>query len=400
MKPMEGIRIIELSTMLAGPMTARVLAEWGADVIKVETLNGDAWRKQAGTTLSPCTEKANPNFDMQNLNKRFVSLNLRTQTGYEAMMKLLKTADVFLTNFRVQALDGMGLAYEQLKDRFPRLIHASVLGYGEEGPDKDRPGYDYTAFFSRSGLMADLAPAGGAPLIPVGGIGDHSVAVALVGGIAAALYKRSVCGEGEKVDVSLLQSGAFLASTGVLNGINGRVLPRTRLDCGHAGSNSYQGSDGEWFYLACIDYRRFPELCQLLGRPDLAENPKYSTNASYYANRTELTRIFDEIFSKQPVSYWHGLFEKHDMPHEVLRHFKDIPDDPQVIANHYAYRYEYEDGTKTVFVNGPVHFGSVDPVQIPCRVSGGIGCDTAQVLQELGYSDETIAAMYRAGEIR
>ena len=121
MKPMEGIRIIELSTMLAGPMTARVLAEWGADVIKVETLNGDAWRKQAGTTLSPCTEKANPNFDMQNLNKRFVSLNLRTQTGYEAMMKLLETADVFLTNFRVQALDGMGLAYEQLKDRFPRL---------------------------------------------------------------------------------------------------------------------------------------------------------------------------------------------------------------------------------------------------------------------------------------
>ena len=150
MKPLEGIKVVELSTMLAGPMTARILAEWGADIIKVETFNGDAWRKQGGTTMSPTTPDANPNFDMQNLNKRFVSLNQRTPAGHEAMMKLLENADVFLTNFREQALEGMGLAYEQLKDRFPRLIHAAVLGYGDKGPDKDRPGYDYTAFFSRS----------------------------------------------------------------------------------------------------------------------------------------------------------------------------------------------------------------------------------------------------------
>lgn len=140
MKPLEGIRVVELSTMLAGPMTARILAEWGADVIKVESSNGDAWRKQAGTTLSPCTETANPNFDMQNLNKRFVSLNMRSEEGSAAMMKLLEKADILVTNYRVQALEGMGLAYEQIKDRFPRLIHASVLGYGAEGPDKDRPG--------------------------------------------------------------------------------------------------------------------------------------------------------------------------------------------------------------------------------------------------------------------
>ena len=151
MKPLEGIRVVDLSTMLAGPMTGRILAEWGADVIKVETMNGDAWRKQAGTTMSPCTPNANPNFDMQNLNKRFVALNMRTPAGHEAMMKLLERADVLVTNFRVQALEGMGLAYEQLKDRFPRLIHASVLGYGVEGPDKDRPGYDYTAFLPAAG---------------------------------------------------------------------------------------------------------------------------------------------------------------------------------------------------------------------------------------------------------
>ena len=167
MKPMENIRVVELSTMLAGPMTARILAEWGADVIKVESVNGDAWRKQAGTTLSPCTKDANPNFDVQNMNKRFVCLNLRTEAGRDAIMRLLSGADIFITNYRVQALEPMGLTYEQLKESFPRLIHASVLGYGSEGPESSRPGYDYTVFFARTGLMADLAPAGGPPLIPV-----------------------------------------------------------------------------------------------------------------------------------------------------------------------------------------------------------------------------------------
>ena len=161
MKPLEGIKVVELSTMLAGPMTARLLAEWGADVIKVESMNGDPWRKQYGTSLSPYTEHANPNFDMQNINKRFVAFNMRTPEGKEAMMKLLATADVFLTNYRVQALEQMGLTYDQLKDQFPKLVHASVLGYGSEGAEKNRPGYDYTAFCARTGFLRDFAPAGG-----------------------------------------------------------------------------------------------------------------------------------------------------------------------------------------------------------------------------------------------
>lgn len=400
MKPMEGIKVIELSTMLAGPMTARILAEWGADVIKVESFNGDAWRKQAGTTLSPVTKVANPNFDMQNINKRFVSLNMHTPEGKEAMMKLLENADILITNYRVQALEGMGLAYEQLKEKLPRLIHASVLGYGAEGPEKNRPGYDYTAFFARTGLMIDLAPAGAGPLVPVGGIGDHSVAVALSGGIAAALYKRSVTGQGDKVDVSLLQAGAFILCTGVLNGINGRKLPRDRYDCGHAGSNNYQGSDGEWFYLAVIDYRRFPEFCEVIGMPEIANDPRFSTAAAYYKNKAELTRIFDKKFAEHPVAYWHKLLEEHDLPHEVLRHFKDIPDDPQVQANHYAFPYEYPDGTKTVFINGPVHFGSVDPTKLPCRTSGPIGCDTDEVLVEYGYTAEQLTQLHAADVIK
>lgn len=400
MKPMEGIKVVELSTMLAGPMTARILAEWGADVIKVESMNGDAWREQAGTSLSPRTETANPNFDMQNINKRFLSVNMRTEEGKAAMMKLLATADVFLTNYRVQALTPMGLTYEQLKEQFPRLIHASVLGYGDKGPEKDRPGYDYTAFCARTGLMADMAPAGGPPIMTVAGLGDHSVAVALSGAIAAALYRREKTGEGEKVDVSLLQIGTFLLSTGLLNGINGRKFPRDRCNCSHAASNTYQAGDGEWLYLAIVDYRRFAEFCQVIGHPELAEDPRFSTSDAYYKNKEALTLILDGIFSQHPLAYWHELLDKHDLPHEILKHFRDVPDDPQVVANHYAYHYQYPDGTKTVFTNGPSHFGSIDPTEIPCRTSGPIGCDTAEILKELGYTDEKIRSMYEAKEIR
>ncbi|MCI8510613.1 MAG: CoA transferase [Lachnospiraceae bacterium] len=400
MKPLEGIKVVELSTMLAGPMTARILAEWGADVIKVESMNGDPWRLQYGTSLSPCTEAANPNFDMQNINKRFVALNLRTKEGMDAMKALLARADVFLTNYRLQALEQMGLTYDQLKQELPGLVHASVLGYGSEGEEKNRPGYDYTAFCARTGLLGDLAPAGGPPVMAIAGFGDHSVAMALAGGVAAALFKKSKTGLGDKVDVSLLQAGTFVLTCGLLNGFNGREYPRDRYNCAHAGSNTYQGKDGEWLYLAVVDYRRFREFCQAIGRPELAEDPRFSTQDAYYKNKSDLTRILDGVFLEQPISYWDAILNEHDLPHEVVRHFKEVPYDPQVQANHYTYFHEYSDGTKTVFTNGPVHFGSIDPATIPCKESGAVGCDTAAILKELGYDDEKIAAMYEAKEIR
>lgn len=381
-------------------MTARILAEWGADVIKVESVNGDPWRLQYGTTLSPCTEAANPNFDMQNINKRFVSFNMRTKGGMDAMVKLIAEADVFLTNYRIQALEQMGLSYDQLKGQFPGLVHASVLGYGSEGEERNRPGYDYTAFCARTGLLGDLAPAGGPPVMTVAGLGDHSVAIALAGGIAAALLKKSRTGEGDKVDVSLLQAGTFILTCGLLNGFNGRKYPRDRYNCAHAGSNTYQGKDGEWIYLAVVDYRRFRDFCEAVGRPELAEDPRFSTQDAYYANKGELTKILDGIFAEQPVSHWHEVLNAHDLPHEIVYHFRDVPYDPQVKANHYAYFHEYSDGTKTVLTNGPVHFGSIDPAGIPCRESGAIGCHTAAVLRELGYSDEKIQSMYEAKEVR
>ncbi|MGD9559725.1 MAG: CoA transferase, partial [Oscillospiraceae bacterium] len=149
MKPLEGIKVVELSTFVAGPSCARMLADWGAEVIKVESPQGDQFRTMGNNYRVPITDVRNPIFDNENANKSFIVLNLKEEKGLEAMLKLLETADVFITNTRPKALRKLGLDYEQINDRCPRLVYGIVLGYGEEGPERDRPAFDYTTFYAR-----------------------------------------------------------------------------------------------------------------------------------------------------------------------------------------------------------------------------------------------------------
>ena len=192
MGPLENIKVVELATYLAAPTCARVLADWGADVIKVEPLKGDIYRTMGPTQMCPITEKANPTFDNHNSGKKYVALNLRSAEGMEAFHRLLAQADVFVTNNRPDALEAMHLTYDDLKDKYPRLIFAHVLGYGEKGPDYNKPGFDYTAFFSRSGILAALAPARGPPSDLVTGMGGHAASLSPAGRGLPALRKAIV----------------------------------------------------------------------------------------------------------------------------------------------------------------------------------------------------------------
>lgn len=355
-----------------------------------------------GTATCPCTEVANPCFDAENLNKRYVSLDLRSEVGMQVLHEMLAQADVFVSNYRVQALHSMGLSYDQLKEKYPHLIHASVLGYGSEGPEKDRPGYDYTAFYARSGFMADLAPAGGPPSMTIAGLGDHIVAISLAGGISAALVRRAKTGMGDKVDSALTQAGVYILQTGLLNAFYGKPYPRDRYDPSQATSNTYQCSDGEWLYLATSDYRRFPELCEVLGIPEIAKDERFGIRANFFQieNKAALTHIFDEVFKQHPLKYWIDLLNAHDLPVEPCCHMKDVPTDPQVIANNFAHVYEYSDGTKTVFANSPVHFASNDFRMLPYGVSGAIGRDTDEVLKEFGFTEERLCTLREQGYIK
>ena len=170
--PLTGVKIIDLSTYAAVPAAARILADWGADVIKVESLKGDSWRQYGEIAQVPCTEEENPCWDVNNSNKRSISLNLRTEKGMEILHRLLADADVFMTNYRMAALHAMSLTWDVLHQTYPRLIWGHLSGYGNKGPEAERPGFDIAAFWARSGLMQDYGQPGNAPLTPFHAFGD------------------------------------------------------------------------------------------------------------------------------------------------------------------------------------------------------------------------------------
>ena len=194
MKPLEGIKVVDLTSYLAAPTTGRVLAEWGADVVKVESFGGDPARRQAGVFNMPMADDENLAFDYANFGKKFMTLNLKSETGMDVMMKLLAEADVFLTSNRTKSLVKMGLDYETLHEKFPKLVYAQVTGYGDKGPEKDAAGFDVTCYMARGGVFGTTVNRGDAPLIPTNGLGDFSVSLFLAAGIAAALYGRTATG--------------------------------------------------------------------------------------------------------------------------------------------------------------------------------------------------------------
>jgi crotonobetainyl-CoA:carnitine CoA-transferase CaiB-like acyl-CoA transferase len=207
---MEGVRVVDLTTFLAAPTAARVLGEWGADVIKVEAPNGDPGRTQGAVFGMTYEDDENLGFDMSNMNKRFVTLNLKTPDGMEVMHRLLADADVFVTNIRTKSLVKMGLDYDSLKEKYPRLVFAHCLGYGENGPEKDTAGFDVTCYMARGGVFGTTVNKGDAPMIPTNGFGDFQVSMCLASGISAALFNRERTGRGDKISVSLHHAAVYM----------------------------------------------------------------------------------------------------------------------------------------------------------------------------------------------
>lgn len=400
MKPLEGIKVVELATYLAAPSCARILGDWGASVIKVEAPSGDPYRTSGPGQRVPDIGDNNPVYDSVNPNKQFVAINLKDPKGLEVLMKLLEDADVFLTNTRPKALKKLGITYEGLSERFPRLIYADVLGYGETGPDKDRPAYDYTTFYARTGMMADMPPKGQDVLNAIPGLGDHVVGGFLAGGICAALYRRSVTGTGDRVDAGLFQAGIYTLANGMIQAYFGREYPRERVDGSTPISNTYKCGDGEWVYMAAANYyANWDKICRhIIGRPDLADDPNYATPAGAVADMRKLVPIFEEIFASKPSSHWLKLFEEYDVPHERVAHFKDLPTDEQALANNYIREVSYPMGEKAVYSNTPVTFASFSDTDF--ELAKTTGADTRTVLAAAGYSDAEIDALAATGAVK
>ena len=271
MKPLKGIKVVDLTTYMATPATGRVLGEWGADVIKVEAAKGDPLRvTQAAVFNMPMSDEENLAFDMCNLNKRFISLNLKSETGAEVMDKLLADADVFLTNTRTKSLKKMGLDWETLHAKYPKLIMAHGLGYGKKGPEKDDPGFDVTCYMARGGVFGTTVNRGDSPMIPTNGYGDLQASMFLAAGVCAAIIGRNQTGEGEYVTCALQHAAIYALMTGMISAQYGNPYPKSRLEVICPFNNVYTAGDGKSIAMCDPEYDRdYDKIMGLIGREDL-----------------------------------------------------------------------------------------------------------------------------------
>lgn len=402
--PLAGVKVLEMSTFVAAPVCARLLSDLGATVIKVEHPNGDAWRV-TGASFVPerFSDDENPVFDIYNTGKKLISLNIKTKEGQEAFHKLLSETDVFVTNVRTQSLKRLGLSYEDLKDKYPSLIYAAVLGYGEKGPDAAKPAFDTTAFWSRSGFLRDMAVAGEhyMPVNAPSSVGDTLTGMFLLSEICAALYRRQHTGEGDYVRSCLYHNGIFAMGTMaiVTQKPFGNIYPKERVAYG-APDGSYQCSDGEWIFLSVgyADDARIPSLCKAADRLDLLEDPRFIDAESRLANRNDYYNEFRQIFLQKTSTEWIKLAEEFDFPLVKMNHFADVSEDEQAWANDFLEHVEFASGNTDVMPRSPVEMNSVGELKtVPAKQ---IGADTEEVLKELGYTSEQIKDMHDIGAVK
>lgn len=399
-KALDGIKVIELSTFIAVPACARFLADQGADVIKIEAKGGDPVRFNGTSEGRPNDPYENTTFDLENANKRGIVLNLKAPEGKEILFKLLQDADIFLTNWRPQALVKNGLDYETLHEKFPRLVYGSLTGYGEKGPDKDLPGFDFTAFFARGGFMGSLYQKGTVPMNLVPGLGDHQAGLFLAAGVMTALYKAEKTGQGEKVTTNLLHSSIFVQSI-MLQAAQytdmGQPYPIDRRTSNNPFNCAYETKDGRFLQLSMPPFDvYYPKFMPLIGRADLVGNPRYTMD-SITENKlnAEFIDILSDALQQKTVAEWAKIFTANEIPFAVAQVWEEVLEDPQAWAVDAFYSMHYDNGAVRTLVRQPVMLDSQGIP--PYEKAPLLGEHSESILKELGYDETELAGMHDAG---
>lgn len=364
-----GLRVIELGVWVAAPSAAALLADWGADVIKVEAPTGDPMRNVFGS-LGIEDDMPNPAFALDNRGKRSIALDLRDPDDRAQLEKLLATADVFMSNLRPDALDKLDLEPHATVARHPRLVYCSISGYGLRGEERNRPTYDIGAFWARSGLARQMADADGNPLNARGGIGDHITGLASLAGILAAVLEQRATGQGRVVEASLLRTGAYVLgwdlglqmTLGKVAGAEPRHTNQAPL------MNPYRTKDGRWFFFTGLEAaRHLPAVLRALDRPELHDDERFANAKAVRRNRTEVIALLDEILAERTLDEWAEAFEREGVWWAPAQTPAEVVTDPQLIDNDGF--VELHAGPATMrSVNGPITFSGVAPpngTQVP-----------------------------------
>lgn len=381
--PLEGIRVVELAQWVAGPSTAGLMADWGADVVKVEGPDGDPQRAFF-SALGIDKELPNPAFAQDNRGKRSVVVDLFSDDGRAVFERLLEGADVFLTNLRPQALDRMDLDPGQVLERHPTMVVAAQTGYGSVGPERNTPGYDIGAFVARTGMARTNRPPEEYPINLRSAIGDHTTGIATCAGILAALVERGRTGRGRLVETSLFQTGLYAMSldlsTQATLGRLGSMKPREAFPTPLV--NSYRAGDDRWFYLIGVEAaRHFPGVCAAIERPELVDDERFASAAKIAKNRVDIIAILDEAFAAHDLDHWADVFERHDVWWAPCQTASEVVADPQAEA--LGTFVETIDGEQSMTtLAGPVRFDGQTPP--PAGPVPALGEHTEEVLGQLG----------------
>lgn len=400
---LDGIKVISMGLVVAAPAASAWLADWGADVIKVEPLTGDSFRGINTRGRSMMVFDLNGvtvgwAFQLMNRNKKSLAIDLKKESGRDIIYKLIKDADIFISNYKAEALSNLKLDYTSLCKINPGIIYAGISGYGTVGPDKDEPGYDVTAAWARSVVMYQLGEPGSIPSPQRPGQMDTVVAAHAVAGIMAALVHRERTGKGQEVELSLFHSGAWTLSVDTQGALVGSAQPKiTRTMVQNPLWNSYRTEDGRWFQLGMLQPDPYwPGFCRAIGKTELENDPKFNSIPARRENCKELINIISDVLATKTIAEWEIIFKKNHVIFCRVQNMIEVTSDPQAEANDFFVEMEHSAGKMKV-VSSPVKFRQ-DPGSVRTPAPE-LGQHNEEILLDLGYGWDDIARLKEQGVI-
>jgi len=401
---MKGIRVLEVAEHAFVPSASAVLADWGADVVKIEhAVRGDAMRGLGRTGVMDLSKGVHVLNEHSNRGKRSLGLDLGNPGGLEVLYALARRSDVFLTNKLPGTLARLRIDVGDIRAQNPDIIYVRGTSFGVRGPDRDRGGYDMTSFWCRAGSAASVSPAELPGVLPQPGpaYGDSMGGMTIAGGIAAALLKRERTGEPSVVDVSLLSTGAWAMSAGIALSMQMKRPWGTPMPGGTGSFNPlvgvYETSDGRYVCLVMLQAARYwKDFCEHIGRPELASDARFDSVEKLGANASEAVAILQEVFRTRTLAEWSERFQTLEGQWAPVQNTLEVTEDEQVRANGYVVRTATKEGAEVELVASPVQF---DEEVTATRRAPEFNEHGDEILQELGLGMDRILELKAAGAV-